>query len=366
MEVKLMDNPLTVFARIIAFFCALALIIALPICILAYDVGRVIFDQPLVKSVLTEIVTESDLIPSALEWYSLTRAEDRYQTGEAEAWVGEPDVVQLIEFMDAAAWRTIRWEVLPDEILVEWVSVTVDGTYAWIDADDRVPQITWDMAPLASRVASEHGVNAITTAYDALPPCTESQITDFKDRLSAAPEGTQVLYNLCEFPDPWHADQFNDYIESLEDLVANVPAQFELTGELARIEDTQGVGPEALKSQLRLSRFLMTWAPLIPIALLLLILVFAIRSLKGLGRWWGFPLTLSSLITLIFALAYQFAITGLLSWGPLSEVPSLVRQEATGGTLRLAAEIFKPMLWQTLVILAIGLVLVIVGALAKE
>jgi hypothetical protein len=361
-----MNKKLSPLAKFVMFVFAFILVFSLPICVLAFDVGRVVFNELLVSHVITEITTESDLIPAALEWFSVRRAEQRYASGEAQAWVGEPDILTLIDFMTADDWRTIRWEVLPNEILEEWVGVTVAGTYAWIDSEDRVPQITWNMQTFIERVNTEHGINAITVAYNALPPCKPEQIEDFKNRLAAAPAGTKVLYNLCEFPDPWYEDQFSDYLESLESVVANIPAHFALTKELEQIDDTQGIGPEILKSQLRLLRTLMNLAPLIPVALLVLILIFGIRSLKGLGRWWGIPLTFGGLLALILGLAYRPVITWILAAGPLSEAPPLITEEATLAALRLAAEIFRPVVWQSLIIVVVALILVIVGAVIKE
>ncbi|MBU0510772.1 MAG: hypothetical protein KJ638_03595 [Chloroflexi bacterium] len=360
-----MQKFFTTLARLITFLCALLFIVGMLLAILAFDVGRVVFNPPLVKSVLTEIVTESDLIPAALAWFSESRAARRYDSGQAEAWVGEPDVAQLIMFMDVNDWRPIRWEVLPDEILIDWVSVTVDGEYDWIDSDDRVPDIMWNLRPLIRLIDSEHGVTSITIAYEALPPCAEKQITDFKNRLAAAPAGTKVLYNLCQFPDPWYEDQFSDYTASLEDLVANVPTTFALTGELARTTDTEGLGPEIIKTQVLLVRKWMNLAPLILIIPLILILIFAVRSLNELGRWWGIPLTLGSLLTLLLAFVYRPIVVAILSAGLLSETPPLVREEAIAGIFRLAVDVFKPMLWQSLVVLIIGLALVLAGSLVK-
>ena len=342
------------------------LIIAIPLSLLAYDVGRVVFDPPLVKKVITEIVTESDLIPAALSWYSQTEAQGRYASGEAEAWVGEPDVVQLFLFMTVENWRTIRWEVLTNEILTEFVETSVDGTYEWIDSDDPVPDITWDLTPFKDRVDSQHGITSIAVAYSALPDCNQDQINDFKTRLAAAPPGTQVLYNLCEFPDPWYEDQFSDYLESLGDLVANVPNAFDLTETLAGLEDTAGVGPAVIKTQLRLIRMVMNLAPLIPILLLFLILIFAVRGLKSLGLWWGIPLTVGAIWALAMALVYRPLITQLLASGPLSETPEVIQSEAILAILILAAEIFKPLLWQSLVVLIVSLILLLVGGLTKS
>ena len=360
-----MEKPLSPIAKFFMFIFAFLLVFVLPISILAYDVGRVVFNEELVTDVVTEVTTESELIPGALEWFSERRADQRYASGEAQAWVGEPDVVMLIDFMNADDWRVVRWEVLPNEILAEWVAETVHGTYDWIDSQDTVPQITWDMVNFVARVNTEHGVNAIIVAYDALPPCEPEQVEDFKNRLAAAPAGTEVLYNLCEFPEPWYEDQFSDYVESLEGIVANIPGKFALTEELGDLEDTAGVGPALVKSQLRFLRTLMRWSIFVPMVLLILILIFGIRSLKGLGRWWGIPLILGGLLALILGLAYRPLITWALAMGPLSEAPPLITEEATLATLRLAAEIFRPVLWQSLVIVIISLIIVLITVAIK-
>ncbi|MEA2008913.1 MAG: hypothetical protein U9O54_07310, partial [Chloroflexota bacterium] len=236
-----MNTTLKVIARIFAFIFAVLLVVAIPVAIISYDAGRVIFNPPLVKRVTTDVVTESDLIPVALKWFSEGRAEERYEEDEAQAWVDEPNIIQLMAHLDTEDWRDIREEILPDPILAEWVSVSVDGTYEWIDNDERVPQITWDMQPLVERVDSEHGTEAIMIAYESLKPCKDEQIADFENRLAAVPAGTEVLYNLCQFPgtcaediESYGCDQVNDYAASLRDLVQNVPSKLELTKELAQ------------------------------------------------------------------------------------------------------------------------------------
>jgi hypothetical protein len=182
--------------------------------------------------VVTDEVVNSDLIPVTLEWFSDQRAQERVDAGMTLAGIDEPDVVALIEMLDREDWRQIKAEVLPDEILAAWVSVTVDGVYAWIDSGDRVPQITWDMQAFKARVASEHGANCIAIAYANLPPCTQAEIDDFLARLASALAGMDVLYNLCQFPDPWRADQYNDYVAALQGVAQNVPDQFALADEL--------------------------------------------------------------------------------------------------------------------------------------
>jgi len=148
--------------------------------------------------------------------------------------------------------------------------------------------------------------------------------------------------------------------------VANVPNAFDLTETLAGLEDTAGVGPAVIKTQLRLIRMVMNLAPLIPILLLFLILIFAVRGLKSLGLWWGIPLTVGAIWALAMALVYRPLITQLLASGPLSETPEVIQSEAILAILILAAEIFKPLLWQSLVVLIVSLILLLVGGLTKS
>ena len=166
-------------ARFLSVALAVLLALLVPLSVLVWDIYRTVFNPPLMKTVLTDIVTNSDLIPVALEWYANVRAELRAETTTAIPWVDEPDIIELLAILDVDDWRSERYEVLPNEILTPWVHLTVDGTYAWIDSADRNPQIVWPMQPLKDRVNSEHGHNAIQIVYDALEPCVEEQIADF-------------------------------------------------------------------------------------------------------------------------------------------------------------------------------------------
>lgn len=359
-------KPASGCLRVTAFLVALLLVLTIPLSLFLFDLGKAVFNVPLVKQIVTDEVINSDLIPLALEWFSDRRAQERVDLGEALVGIDEPDVVLLMSFLDRSDWKQIKAEVLPDEILAEWVSVTVDGVYAWIDSPYRVPQIIWQMQTFKDRVNSEHGVNCIVIAYSNLQPCTQVEIQDFQSRLAAAPAGTDVLYNLCAFPDPWHEDQFNDYVASLQDVVNNIPPSFALTEELAQVEDTAGVGPETLKQTLRMIRFLAGIAWLLPLALLLLLVVLIVRSLTSLGRWLGMPLIAGGILTLLPALAYRRVITTFLAAGPLSETPELIRQEATRAILRLAAEVFRPLLFQATAIVLLGLALTILALILGQ
>lgn len=356
----------SIIAKLLALLIALVLMLALPASLLAFDLWRVVFNPPLIKALITDEVVNSDLIPIALEWFSDQRAQQRVASGEALTGVDEPDIVLLTSFLDRDDWRGIKKEVLTDEFLTHLVSVTVDGAYGWIDSAERVPQITWDLKPFVEGVNSEHGVNAITIAYDNLPPCKQEEIDDYLYRLSLVPPGTEILYNLCEFPDPWHEDQVTDYVNALFAVVDNIPTEFALTAVLAGVADQGGVGPEALKQQLRLIRLLGGTAWALPLVLVLLIVALVVRSLPSLGRWLGVPLLVGGFIALLPALAYRYLITNVLAAGLLSEIPDLIRPEVVRIIGRVADAIFQPLLIQAVVIVLVAVVLMVLQMLTDR
>jgi len=355
-----------ILTKVIAFLIVLFLVVLLPISMLLYNTGQAIFRPPLIKEILTEIVIDSEIIPVGLQWFAKDRAEQRYEDESAIAWQDEPDILDLLSFVEIDGWQIIREEILPDDLLLEWVSVTVDGVYAWIDSEEVLPDIAWDLLPFKERVRSEHGANAVQLVYNALPPCSEDQIADFKSRLTAALPGMEVLYNLCQFPDSFGKDQVSDYHAALILIVEYIPDSFNLTQELENTVDTQGAQPLVIKAQLLFLRTLMRLAPFIPVILLLLVLVFAIRSLEDLGYWWGVPMIIAGGLLVILAAFYRAMILSTFSIGPLSEVPSVVREEAIGGIMQLAAEIFRPMMVHSIVILVLGVLVLVVGLLLNS
>ncbi len=353
-------------AKALSILLAVLIALVVPLSLLAWDIYRTVFNAPLMKRVLTDIVTNSDLIPVALEWYANVRAEARAETTSAIPWVDEPDIIELLAILDLDDWFAERREVLPNEILTPWVHTTVDGTYAWIDSTYRNPQIIWAMQALKARINSEHGHNAIQIVYDALEPCTPDQIADLRARLAAAPEGKDVPYNLCAFPEPWTEDQFDDYHAALLDVVAQVPLEFHLTGELEAVEDVQGVGPGTLKGQLRLARTIGRFAPLVGLALLLIATLWSLKRWRAFGLRWSIALLIGGLALLALALLYATLIIALLGRGPLSEVPPLVLAEARGGIVRIGREIFGPALIQAIVACLLAVVGIVMASLGRR
>lgn len=354
--------------KFLAFLLVLLFVVTLPLALLSFNVGRVLFDAPLVKRVVTKEVTQSDLIPVTLRWFAQRRAQERVLTGEAQTAIREPDALKAIEFVSVETWRKIRLEVMPNNFLEDWTAVTIDGMYGWLDTKDPLPNIVIDLRDWKKYARSEHGWKAIQMVYDSLPPCQQADIDDFLKRLAAAAPGQEVLYNLytpCMFPDPWKPDQNQDYLDGRDEIIDNAADRFFLTQELSRVEKQTGVGAESIKQQILLIRTAANLSLIVPLVMLGLLAVLALRSRMDLARWLGLPIVVGGVLALLPTLVYQPIIGNLLTLGPLSEVPAQVRAEFARSFGVLLSEAFNPMMLEAIAIIVVGLVIVVVGITRK-
>lgn len=346
--------------RFLAAILAVVFVLAALIGMIGFDVWRVLFDPPVVKQILTQEVISSDIVPVILQVFSQQRAAELVRKGDTLSGVNEPDILRLMAFIDANGWRKIKQLLLTDAFLSDLVSVSVDSVYAWIDSNDPQPKFIWDLTPLKARVAGEQGLQAILVAYAALPVCTQAELDDFQKRLARAPQGVEVLYNLCQFPAPWHDDQVSDYLSSLLAVNQNIPARFDFGAILSQDSSSDPAGTAALKSQLRLLRSIAQWSWLVAVGLLVLILALAVRSLRSLGQFVGIPLMFSGLLALIVVWGGQAILAGMFTGRFLEQTSSaLLRAEIERSLLHLSAEFFQPLLIQGLVFGLIGVVLIV-------
>ncbi len=340
-------------------FLSILFVIALLSAVLGYDFYRVFFNPTLVKQLLVDEVEKTDLVPAVFSNFSMKRAEERIEKGEALSGVSEPDIPLLLSFMELEDWRAIKDLILSDEFVAHLVSVSVDGIYTWLDSKDVYPGIVWDMRSLKTELVGQQGHDAVMVGYNSLPECTEDDIWDFTTRLAAMPPGVEVLYNLCQFPDPWGEDQIDDYVHALEDVNDNIPAEYDFSKMLLEGQPANAVIMNLVKGFLKTLRFMGQWGWTIAVGLLGLVIAIGVRSWKTLGKWVGVPLIVSGVILLVKYFLAQGAFGKLLGALLLSQASEVVRTEIGNSLTHLLKAFFQPMLTQSLIILGVGIMLLV-------
>lgn len=412
------------FASAVAWLLALLLIVVLPIAVLAFNAGWVVFNTERMTQATTQVLLESRLAPSVLQWYSERRAEERIEQGLAVPTQNEPDVVQMLTYLDADKWQEIIDLVFKPEFVSPWARSALDSTYAWLDSTDEYPQVTLDMRDFQKHANGESGEEAILVALHSLPKCRQDQIDDFLHRAGLAsitkklfdacelpdpwteaanqtflncadPEAVsalyelctypdpweegpareftecakiaetgEALYNLCQFPEQWREDQTNDYRDSLQDVLAEIGDELPVTQRLIENEVVvlDNTQPGTVKSLLRNLRTATQWSLLVPALLLIAIFLVAGRTLRGSGLPMGIAVVIGSVLAIVLAFTYRPLITSTLVDIPLGVLPQSVVAAGADALAGLADTIFQPVLIEAIALVILGVLLIVVGS----
>ncbi len=359
-----MKTVLNIILKFIAFILAGILILALPLSLLAYNMGEVLFDQEGVNRIAAAIFLDSNIIPAGMEIITNRQAEEISQkiedTDQPEGQ--ELDLFTLVYSMEEGNWENFREALLSDHVIGGWIEDTVNGFYHWLDTEEPVPQILWNMMPLIERMNGPMGKDAIEAFYNSLPDCTDLQMEEMQTQPGDQPPRAKMVKELCKLSTFPPTEQIKVYSDVMQMAIYAIPQEYNATQAMLKgRENINGV--YTLKWNIRRLRVFMAATLLIPIGLLFLILIFGVRSMEGLGQWWGIPLVGGSLITLISALLYKPLWTGILTEVMPGAIPqtSLLYHELIEGSARLLSPVFNPLRWQSFLILLIG-----VGLLAMD
>jgi len=363
-----MKTILGAILKFIAFILAGVLIIALPLALLTNNAGNVIFNQEKVSEISTGVVLDSDLIPAALEIMTNQRAENISTKIEDTESPGarELNLYNLIYSMKEQNWKNFRTALLADELIGSWIKATVDGFYNWLDTDDQLPFISWKMQPVIDRMRGPEGEAAVVAFYDSLPDCTDLQMEEMQTNPGEPLPRSKMVIELCKLSTFPHVEQIKVYNDVMQMVADATPPEFNATQAFLRQREQIG-GIYTLKWTIRDLRWRLDTVLLIPLGLLLLILIFGVRSLEGLGQWFGIPLIGGGLISLITVLLYRPLWRGWLAERIPETIPqtSLLYHELIDASVRVLGPIFNPLALQSFIILLIGVGLLAMGFILR-
>lgn len=197
--------------------------------------------------------------------------------------------------------ESILTTLVPPDQLEALTDSILDAVFAFINGESG--SITVSLAPIKKNLTGEAGVQAFMQVLSASPDCTPEQVLQFALGSLSTEEGL----TLCNPPEE-AMSLVAPLIESqVRSMMSGIPDEIKLP--LA----AQGRSRQFIERLDRI-RILMQLSLLIPIAFLFLILIFAVRNLNGLLKWWGIPLIIAGSVSAIFALVGAPAIRFLLDF----------------------------------------------------
>ena len=215
------------------------------------------------------------------------------------------------------------WEYLIVTILdPEWIQITVesvlDQVFENLGSNDPPKPISISLVSLKTKLKGPIGYQTAMDLLEKQPDCTLEQVLELTSAQLLGGEIDDFL--LCKPPEI--LDTIVDPLIREATRTASSAIPDEITFDLPFLgeiytEDPEDSSVNPIHEAFALRRFL-PFTPLIPITFLLLMTLFAVRSLRDWFLWWGVPVLLVGLISLI----YSMLSVPIVAW----IVPRLIRE----------------------------------------
>ena len=223
----------------------------------------------------------------------------------------------FMETLTAANWATIINLLLPPQDLQSMLEGGLDQTFAYLNGETDT--VSLSLVKLREHLAGPAGSEILLVLIHSQPACT----TEVLEKIIVGLTNGEIL--LCNPLD----DQTISLIlpilqEPLTSLVNKIPDEATLIDPPSAGSPEPGSGPFGSDpiTTLRIVRRVVSLSPILPLAFLLLITSFGVRSFKSWLQWWGIPILITGLITL--ALAGITMLTLNWSWNTfiVTHIPS--------------------------------------------
>ena len=233
---------------------------------------------------------ELQLSQPCLDLYGSDQTTSRQSgTENSESGSGMPFFFQILTAED---WQFIISNLLPPEDLKTMTDGTLDQLFAYLDG--KTDKVTVSLVKIRERLAGQAGADLITHLMNSQLPCTLQELAQI---ISGIFEGSVVL---CKPPEVMASLEIAVLQNLLKTAAAQIPDTAFLISSPSVITPPSGTGPLGATpiATLLTIRLYLRLSPLIPLIFLLLVTLFAVRSIKSWMRWWGIPILISGVLTL--------------------------------------------------------------------
>ena len=279
---------LNTLMKMLAAFLAFIVIISLPISLLMFNVARVVFSPEIMSDMVTTRLVESGIIRGFIT-DSLLSPEVLQEQGPREFEFSR--VLENLSPEERAAMVDI---LIPPEWIEDQISNSFEALNAWFDDDRPLPLIHVDVGPIKERLLGGGAVEIVDMIVDSWPSCSPAQVEQLREVVEFGGEFPDFM---CEPPEPFRGRVIDLASSQLIQIVRELPQELPITGDQPHPRDMNDIA--AIKEWIRLARVLSRSIWLLPIALLGLIMALVIRSWSDLSRWWGIPILISGVFTLM-------------------------------------------------------------------
>jgi hypothetical protein len=246
-------------------------------------------------------------------------------------------------------WKVIISALLPPEDIKAMTDQAFDEIFAFLNYQSDSAKLS--VVRLKQRVAGEAGVTLVLQMMSAQPDCTFDQILAMsvsllnKNNITLCNPPVEVMGIVT----PLIQYQLGVVAASIPDEVTLIPAP------TSNQNDPRG--------QLKTVRSLIHISPFIPLGLLFLIMIFAVRDMKGWLNWWGIPLLISGILAVVIGLTGIPFISWIVQNKMVKTIPfaiPIIIVESSNDLVReVISQLLIPVIWQGLFLAFIGMIMIL-------
>lgn len=290
-----------IIRKVIAILAAVGFLVTAVTALFVVNLAQVATDRQAVSGMFRELPELDGWLRAQVPDIAVTLLEEQM------ALAGLPPLDVDPTLLTAAALNLI-----PPQWVETQTETAVNAIYDYLETGDPAAATTrLDIQPLLERLQGDAGRQMVALFVRSLPPCSAEDVGALLNGLSAGSEIPACL------PPGINQEVLADQVHTL--LVQSIQQnpQLSTAGRDVEISLLENIPPARLQQLQRLRQMYLladrlAWVLwLLPLAALFVIALFAVRSLRTLGLWWGWPLTLAGGLALLVALAVSvYAATG--------------------------------------------------------
>ena len=263
----------------------------------------------------------------------------------------------FIKTLTLTDWEAAVSSMLPPGEVKAITDDALDSVFDYINR--RTDSVAISIIPLKSRLIGPSGVEVIKQVLRVQPPCTTDQLQAIAIGFLS---GGDII--LCSPPEDV-LTLLTPVIESqIQVLTVAVP------DEVTLIPRILSGTPNDPRLRLNNVRLLMLISPLLPVAFLMGITIFAVRSLKDWFIWWGWPVFITGTSALVVALlgspTIGFIVSRFMQIQAAGLIPpsllAIMQETASSVT----GEILKPVMLEELILVVIGLTMGVIAMFVMQ
>ena len=325
--------------KFIAGICAVLFVITGVMALLLFNIERKAFDSTTYKQAF-ENQNLYARMPSILAGALSTTILQNQNT---------PTFIKTLTLTD---WEVAVSSMLPPEELKAITDDALDSVFDYINR--RRDSVTISVIPLKSHLIGPSGVEVVKQVLRVQPACTTEQLQAIAFGFLS---GGDII--LCSPPEDVLA-LLTPIIESqIQIMTVTIP------DEVTLIPSVLSGTPSDPRLKLNNARLLMLISPILPVAFLLGITIFAVRSLKEWLMWWGWPIFITGASALIVGVlgspAIGFIVSRFMQIQGAGLIPPSLLATMQETASSVASEILKPVTLEGLILALIGLAMGVVA-----